>query len=459
MKRFRRGKRMAIALHDGESWRAYALQFGQGEWTCAARAEEASRNPRQLPKRLMDFLGQSGARRLRVLLPGEVLALTTALPEDATDEELHTALAYEAQGETGIEAAGHRLAAVRADLHGMGGDRKTILAAGIELEHLERLAADAESEGLALEGAGALDLALLAAHAQRNPNRRLLVVRERISLHVSPASVGQPFAVATLPLGRGVANDSAARERAERARDRLSALAEVPMTLVLANGSEKEREQLACYLGKCGDVEVAEGLELEELAVRIGAGSRPGGVDSPCPWVGLPPEPRDPHRHGSALLGVVVAAAVAWSGMRWHRLGVDMRQARETRAAWERLEQVRLQARATVEGLRDRQGAMQAKKALLEQTSPLPSGLLALLETLAERMPTYSCLESIRQIEGGFEILGVTRWQDGLPQLDAALREMGRREGFRREFGGLEAVEGESAQRFRFEVLRGEDRP
>jgi hypothetical protein len=53
----------------------------------------------------------------------------------------------------------------------------------------------------------------------------------------------------------------------------------------------------------------------------------------------------------------------------------------------------------------------------------------------------------------------VTRWQDGLTQLDAALREMGEREGMRREFGGLETIEGQYAQRFRFTIHPGEDRP
>ena len=243
---FRRsGKSMALVVHDGQAWRAYALQGTRGEWNCTGCAEEPARHARQLPKAILDFIVQTGARRLRILLTGDVHALTTALPEDATDEELHTALAYEAQGETGLEAGGHRLAAVQAHGLGLGSDRKTLLAAGFETEQVERLAADAESEGARFEGVGSLELAMLAAHAQRSPERRLLLVRERTSFYAVPASDSQPFAMATLPLGIDMGTDSAARERADRARERLNTHAALPLTVVISNGNERLRAQIA----------------------------------------------------------------------------------------------------------------------------------------------------------------------------------------------------------------------
>jgi hypothetical protein len=459
VKWFQIGRGMVLAIHDGAVWRAYALQGARGDWTCTGRVAEASRNSRQLPKRLLEFLGRSGSRRLRVLLSGDVHVLTTELPEDASDEELHTALIYEAQGETGIEAAGHRLAATRAHLYDMGGDRKTLLASGFEIEPLTRLAAEAENEGARFEAAGSLELALLAVHAQASPNRRLLVVRERTSFYAVPANDPQPFLTAMLPLGQDVASDSAARERAERARERLGVHASMPLTVVLAGGNERMIEQLAPYWGGCRDVAMADWGEMEEQAIRIGAGSPVGGVDSLCPWIGLPPPPHDPHRHGTVIFGLILAVALTWTGMRWQGLNGALRAAQTNRCAWEALEQARKQAQEGSKALRDRQHAVLARKALLEKPEPLPPGLLPLLETLAGHMPTYSCLETIQQRDNGFEITGVTRWQDGLPELDAALREMGRREGLRREFGGLEAVDGQFAQRFRFEVLPGEGRP
>ncbi len=124
-------KSIAIAVNDGLTWRAYALRQARGEWDCVGRTEEAARGGRQLPKGIIEFLAQSRARRLRVLQSGDVHTLSTVLPEDASEEELHTALAYEAQGEIGLEAAGHRLVAARADLYKMGGERKSLLAAGL----------------------------------------------------------------------------------------------------------------------------------------------------------------------------------------------------------------------------------------------------------------------------------------------------------------------------------------
>ncbi|NCC52170.1 MAG: hypothetical protein EOM20_13265 [Spartobacteria bacterium] len=460
MKFLLRSKTIGMAAHDGLVWRAYALRGSRAEWSVVGRAEEASRNARQLPRKILDFLIQTGARRLRVLLSGDVYMLTTALPEDATDEELHTALAYEAQGETGLDAAGHRLAAVRAHLFGMGGDRQSLLATGFEMEHLERLAADAENEGLIFEGAGSLELAVLAAHAQRAPLRRMLLVRERTSFYVIPENEPQPFAVAMLPIGIDVASDPAARERANRARERLSLQDAMPLSIYTPISAEQMRGRIKPYLGACEGIELTERMAIDELALPINAAGRMGGVDAICPWIGLPPPPRDPHRHGTVIMALVVATTLLWAGMRHYSMTSELSAARADKAAWESLESARKQAASESRALRDRQGALMAKKNLLEHPRHLPPGLLSLLDTLAGNMPVYSSLESIRQRDGGgYEITGLTRWQDGLPQLDAALREMGLREGMRREFGGLESLEGQYAQRFRYTITPGEDRP
>ncbi len=447
-------KSIAIAVNDGLTWRAYALRQARGEWDCVGRTEEAARGGRQLPKGIIEFLAQSRARRLRVLQSGDVHTLSTVLPEDASEEELHTALAYEAQGEIGLEAAGHRLVAARADLYKMGGERKSLLAAGFEIERLERLAADAEGEAVAFEGAGSLELAVLAAHARRAPNRRLLLIRKHTSFYAVPANDPQPFMTAMLPLGIDMLADSTARERAERARERLSAHDAMPLSVILPVEAGRSREQFMPYLGASTDIEFPELSEIEEAAVRQCAGGRVGGVDEACPWIGLPPPPSDPHRHGTVILFAILAATLVWVGWRKQNLESDLRAAKTNRTAWESLENARKRAESATKSLRDRQNALLAKKTLLEQRRCLPLGLLPLLGTLAEHMPAYSYLQSVKQRDGGgFEIAGITRWQDGLPQLDAALRDMGEREGLRREFGGLQAMEEQYAQRFQFVVM------
>ena len=455
---FRRpGKNMAMLVHDGLAWRGYALQGARGEWSVTGCAEETARNARQLPKGMLEFIGQTGSKRLRILLAGDVHVLTTALPEDATDEELHTALAYEAQGEAGLEAAGHRMAAVQAHWLKMGSDRKTLLVAGYEIETLEKLAADAESEGARFDGVGSLELAMLAAHAQRTPERRLLLVRERTSLYAVPASNPQPFAMATLPLGIDAGADSTGRERAERARERLNQHSTMPLTVAISCGHERVHAQIASCLGVCRDIEHVDWKDLEAEAILIGAGGRVGGVDGPCPWIGLAPAPRDPHRHGTVMFGLILVAALSWLGLRWQGLKSDLNEARANRTAWENLESIRKQAKDDNKSLLDRQKAVLTQKAMLEHPQSVPKGLLPLMKTLAEHMPPYSSLEAIHQREGGgFEITGLTRWQEGLPQLDAALRNI---EGMHREIGNLEEIPGENAQRFQYNLVPGKDRP
>jgi hypothetical protein len=454
------GKLLVVAVHDGLTWRAYALRRGPGEWTCVDRAEEASRAGRGLPKTIIEFVVSSRARRLRVLLSGDVHALSAELPEDASDEELHAALAYEAQGEIGLEAAGHRLAAARATLYDMGGERKGLLAAAFEIERLERLAAEADREGVVFDGAGSLELAILSAHAHRAPNRRLLLVRERTSFYAVPANDPQPFLTAMLPLGLDAGSDPTAKERADRARERLSVHNAVPLTVALPGQVERLRGSVAPYLDAGADVEYVPLPELEEAALRTEAGGRTGGVTEACPWIGLPPRPRDPHRHGTVILFVILALTLGWAELRKQGLERDLCDARANLAAWEKLEEARKQAADESKTLRDRQGATMAQRAILDERRCLPRGLLPLLGALAENMPPYSALVSVEQrAADGFEVAGLTRWQDGLTRLDAALREMGEREGMRREFGGLETIEGQYAQRFRFTIHIGEYRP
>ena len=459
MRFFRKCKSIVAAVHDGMMWRAYAFRSIHGEWTCVDRADEESRNNRHLSKELLDFIGRSGMRRLRILLSGDVHMLTTALPEDATDEELHTALAYETQGEIGLEAADHRLPAVRAELFGMGADRKALLASSFEIARLERFAEDAESEGVSFECAGSLELAILAVHAQRSPNRRMLMVRERSSFYAIPADQ-QPFTTSVLPLGGNTDADITTPERIERVRERLTMHNSIPLSVIVSGDVKVIRTRIMPFLGNCRDVEFVSLQELEESALKKYIASRVGGVDSVCPWIGLPPPPRDPHRHGTVLFFIILLAALAWVGWRKHALETDLRSARANHEAWETLENSRRQLESEVKALRNRQHTLLKKKALLEQPTCLPHGLLPLLDTLARNMPNYSYLQSITQRDDdSFDIVGLTRWQDGLTQLDAALRIMAQREGLRREFGGLETIEGQYAQRFRFTVTPEEAQP
>jgi hypothetical protein len=448
---------LAIAVHDGLHWHACKMKRRGGEWVCVDRMDEPARAARQLPKELRDFIARSRARRLRIVIPGDVHTLSTELPLDASNEELQSALAYEAQGELGIEAAAHRLAAARSNLYDMGGSRGSFLAAAFEIEILERLADGGETDGVHFEGAASLELGLLTAHARRHPDQRLLFIRSRSSFYAVPARDTQPFMATMLPLGLDLTDSPSAHERIARAAERIALHDAVPLRVILPTADEAARARLASVIGNCREVEfIALEDTLAEL-LTICAATRVGGVDQSCPMIGLPPPPRDPHRHGTVIMFLILAASLLWLGLRHGELKREIALKTADLAAWESLERARRQAESESAALRERQQSLLARQTLLRDRRPLPTGLLPVLRTLGENMPPYSCLSKVEiSTEAGISIEGLTHWQEGLTRLDAALRDTAASTGLQREFGGIETRAGDYAQTFSYRLADGE---
>lgn len=451
---FKNYSRLALAVFDGTCWRAYALERRKDRWACAAAHVDPSRNGKQLPKSVAEFARDSGARRLRVLTLADVQTLSLAMPPDLSDEEMHTALAYEAEAELGFDSRTQRVAAARCELYDMGGEPGSFALAAIDSGLIERFEYDAEQVGLSLDGVGSLEQTLLCLHADANPDQRLMVVRGHTSFYAVPSGELQPFLLTVLPLGAASVDGGASGERAERARERIEAHNELAIHVIICGD---DADGGAAWLAPLiGDPKEARFTVIESLldeVVRTAAMAKVGGVDSGCALIGLPPPPRDPHRHGTVIMALFVVLTLLWVGHSCDNLAKDRDAYEERLSQWDSLSRARERATAESDSLRDRQQSLRDRIALIERGDPLPPALMATLRALATSMPEYSRLISISACwDDGIDIVGDTLWQEGLTQLDEALRMAASDAGLAREFVGMETVEGRRSQRFRFRI-------
>lgn len=459
VKRYRHSP-LAVALYDGRGWFMVVLTYSGGKWHARAPWESDSSNGRQIARALLDAAADAGAYRLRFLLSADPRVLTIEAYDELFAEELHSALLYEAKGELGADAEGMRFAAAKASSYDMGAGHYDLLASGFEIERIERFIYDAQRSGLEFEAVGSLESALLCWHSARVPERRLLFVRRHTSFYVVPAGDNQAFLTAILPLGLDTIHGHAVKERAERVKTRLAAHKEVPLTVIVA-GHETAgcRAEIEPLLGGAKDIDVRFLAGLISEAALLAAQGEKGGADSGCGLIGMPPPPRDPNRHGTVIFFLVVLTALAWVGLQRHSYLGQIREAHGRLEKWEKLESARASAGNNSQRLLDKVNRERAWLRLFSGNQPLPEGILPILEAVAKYMPEYSRLESIRQIEGGLEIVGVTRWQEGLSRLDEGLRQAAASKGMRREFGGLKMMEKHGMQRFSFVIRFGEAKP
>ena len=444
---------LVIALHNGQGWRARAFRHTRGEWACGEAKEVAGATARQIPKAIFDFAAGADVRRLRVLLSSDIHVLNIALSEDLADEETHTAIAYEAASEIGVDAQMLRLAAVRGDRYRMGGEPDTVLAAGFEMRQIERYEQDCERAGLAFDGAGALEMAVLGRHAREDENRRLLFIRKQTAFYAVPAGDAGPFVVSTLPLGLAMETDATARERSERALKRVAGQATFPLRIMSCGPLEQERvEWFRGCLGEGDGKDIELLAECEPEVLRHAAFAEVGGTESGCAFVGTPPKARDPHRAGTVIFVALLVAALLGIGLVWDTSRHDLRHAEAKMAAWQTLESERKKAKDESSTVLKQRNQIIKVQTLINRRDCLPRGLLPVLRVLSGSMPRYSRITSIRQRERArFEIMGVTQWQEGLTNLSGALRGALREEGMVADLT-IDATAGATSQRFTFTV-------
>lgn len=445
----RRNTPLVVAVHDGALWRARNFHFHHGQWHAEDVLEVPSRNQRKLPKQIIDFALAADARRVRILLSGELHTISMELPEDAESEEMHTALVYEAAGEMGVEAHMLRIAAVRAEHFRMGAEPNVILTCGFEARLIEGLIQECERAGLEFDGIGSLEMAVLSAHARQSEETRLLFLRRQSALYAVPAYDAVPFMLSALPFGYVPDDSETGRERASRAARRLETQRALPLRVISCESMAlAQRQALLELIGAEPEPEMLALAEIEEAALSHVAWAEVGGTEAGCALVGPPPKPRDPHRAGTYVFFFILLATLVYGWSRWQTLNVEMRQAKEREKAWKILQTEREKAKTEFESTDRQLQGLRHREQLLRKRRILPEAAGSILETLAFQTPKYTRIAEIVQMPGEeFEIRGVTRWQEGLRLLAEALGQRG----LARDFSS-DMAEGNGEQRFTFKV-------
>lgn len=415
---------VAIVIHDGREWHVYLFTPEGNAWKPGATGMFAGQNPYHLPEKVTAFARDHGARRIRILIPGDVYTIGIELPDDHEPEEAHTALAYELEGETELEAHDMRLAAVRADRFRMGGTPNTVLATPFEGMRINAFDDACRSGGVDFEGVGSLELALLNYHARTHAQARCLLLRQQNCLYATPATAVMSFSVQSLSVSFSPEDAGAHPDRYERIARRLTAQADLPVVVCSHGPPEAERlETLRATLGAQAGMTVVDIHDCAPDMARHAACAREvGTLSNGCALIGKNRTPVDPHRVGTWLFCFIVVLCVATLGMRYLDLRWELHAAGTRTIAWEQIEKERSRLSARYESLKQQRDQCQSIARMLTTGRPLPNGLLELLDVLGREIPHYTRVRRLSENENGVLVLeGSTFYQQAVDQLTRSM--------------------------------------
>lgn len=449
---FNTQKRHAVLVFDGEHWHAGIWARAKSDWRCEASVAAGSHNMKQLPADLLDWLQERQATHARVLVPADLHSMPLTMPDDFDSEELHTALTYEIAGELGTESHLLRLASAEAATYGMGGERGVYLAAGFDLGLVEGYALQLGRADIRFEGVGALELGMLAAHAQ-TPDNVLLLLRNRSGFLAVPGSETRPFAVMPLQVGLIATGSDHEAERIARLRRRLPP--ENGLSVVTATGHEHDQNaRVTELLGADTPFQLSPLDDRLHDVMRTALAAAPGDCRAACPLIGPPPVPRDPYRAGTWIALAVLLLTITYITTRWTQLQTDLRTAEARIEFHEKLSAERTRLKNRSEQLLARRNNLMAVHRVLSETRMLPEGLLATLDVLASSMPPHTRISRLEQTApNAFTLHGMARWAEGKNQLGRSLMDELRPLGFEVEHGRVELLENTREQSFSYTIV------
>ncbi len=447
---------VAMVIHDGFEWHVYLYFMEEGAWHSGKTAVFQGRNPHQLPENLTAFAAENGAQRVRILIPSEVYTIGIELPEDCEPEEANSALSYELEGETELEAHAMRLAAVRADRFRMGGTTNNVLSTPFEISLIRTFDDACRAGGLDFEGLGAMELAVLSYHARNFGEARFLLLRQQNCFYVTPATQSLPFAAQSIPVSFSPEDAAGHPERYERIKRRFKTHTDLPVVIwspvppdeaCLKLVREAAGEQTKILVGRIHD-------HTAKIARHAAVSRKVGNLFNGCALVGKGQKPKDPHRIGTWLFFSILILCVLTLGMRYLDMRWGLGKANARKAAWETLEKQRKNLKNKADNLRDERNNCQAVDQELSNVQYLPKGLLEILEMLRKEMPMYTRLVRLYQNNEGVLVLeGSTFYPEAIDLLSQAMCRVIQPLGLHVEPMGIEGEDLNGELRFTYQII------
>ncbi|NCD32504.1 MAG: hypothetical protein EOL87_03705 [Spartobacteria bacterium] len=423
LKGFRRIKR-GVLVFDGEHWHIGIFQCNRRHSKPLETHSITSRNMKQLPTAVLDYLSEQQVMAVRLLLPADLHSLPMEMPEDVEHEELHTALAYEMAEEMGTAAHMLRLATVEASVYGMGCDAGVYIMAGFDTRQIEGYANQLKQIGIGFEGVGALELGALALHTQY-AEERLLILRFQSGFYAVPGMEGQPFYMTSVQTGLKPEETSRDKERLIRLQRRLQTANHVPLRVITATADGIPAKERVLEVVQETDKISTEALDdLMPALMQQVLNSRIGNSEMPCPLIGPPPAPKDPHRSGTWICIGLVLLTLVYLGTRWYYIHCDLLGEQKRAQAWQVLVSKREQTANLCSSLKKSRNEQNRIYHILTETNRLPDGVIAVIDVLSTSIPQYTRITRFKQVgPHQFTIEGTTRWAKGKIKLDRILTE------------------------------------
>ncbi|MDR3197418.1 MAG: hypothetical protein LBU34_06060 [Planctomycetaceae bacterium] len=419
--------RIAVFVHDGNRWYAYAFAYRKSFWHALGHTTLSGKNPRQIPPQLLEFAETHKVRRVRIVLPQTIQKLENVdLPYDAAPEELQTIIALAFSQTTGQEFGTIRVAAAFADTFRMGGTNETLYAAAFELTQLELYEKLCQPAGLRFDGCGVLEMAALAAGVRMHDESRFLILKRDTGFYAVGATDQLPMMTSGIALGTQPEEHKRETERLQGAARRINAQKSIPLQILYSSGMDEKRiEELQSIIDPETPVSFTDLSEIaEEIAREIAATPEPNLPAGGGALAGLPEKEKSPYRAGTWMFFFALFFAVFFTAATYYKLQSDLNTINTKTAAWEKL-------RAERKKLNDKLAAIDAQRnknekiiKLLNQKNPLPAVLVPLLVELNENMPVYTRLTEIKQTSGDeLQLTGYTLYQNGFLQLRPKLNQ------------------------------------
>ncbi|MDR0705325.1 MAG: hypothetical protein LBF88_10105 [Planctomycetaceae bacterium] len=421
--------RVAVFLHDGNQWSAYAFAYQKPSWQTLAQTTLSGKNPRQIPPQLLEFAETNKVRRVRIVLTQCVQKLDNVdIPYDAAPEELQTIIALAFSQTTGQEFGTIRVASAFADTFQMGGTNETLYAAGFELSQLELYEKLCQSAGLRFDGCGVLEMAAWATSSRLHDESRFLFLKRDTGFYAVGATEQLPMmtsgiTLATPPDERGRETEretSRGTERLQGIARRINTQKSIPLQVWYSSGMDEKRlQELQAIIDPETPVSFTDLSEIaEEIAREIAATPEPNVPAGGGAVAGLPEKEKSPYYAGTLMFFIALFFALFFVAVTYCKLQANLNNINNKIAEWDKL-------RAERKKLNDKLAAIDTQRnknekiiQLLSRKNPLPAALVPLLTELNENMPVYTRLTEIEQI-GDEELLltGYTLYQDGFLQL------------------------------------------